>query len=124
MSVYIVIWILFAHWIGDYVLQSHNMAINKSSSWYYLFAHTATYSACIFVFMLGIVYAMPDFTWINNTELLLVTFLFHSLQDYITSRINKRLAEAKRDHDFYLCIGFDQLLHITQLIITFKLLIR
>jgi hypothetical protein len=49
----------------------------------------------------------------------MITFVCHTVTDYITSRINSRLWLAQRVHDFFVSIGFDQVLHYTQLYITY-----
>lgn len=52
----------------------------------------------------------------------IITFITHWLIDYVTSRINSKLWQAKKTHLFFVSIGFDQLLHYTQLILTFYFL--
>ena len=62
----------------------------------------------------------------SDTKLFLfipITFVCHWLTDYFTSKVNTGLAiEAKRTtkwHDFFVNVGFDQLLHYIQLFLTY-----
>jgi len=41
------IWLLFAHFIGDWGLQSSWMAENKGKYWLVMFAHCMIWAACI-----------------------------------------------------------------------------
>lgn len=43
------IWVLFAHYIGDYGLQSAWMSDNKGKSPYVLFAHAMIWTVCVCV---------------------------------------------------------------------------
>lgn len=96
---------LFAlHWLGDFVWQTDEMAIKKSSDNYWLFAHCAVYSM-VFIW-LGFTF------WILN-------FAIHFHVDYVTSRINARLWANNRRHEFFMMIGLDQLIHIATLMALF-----
>lgn len=99
---------LAIHFVADFILQSDWMAINKSKSWKALCLHTLIYSLCFLPFY-GLAFASA-------------TFLLHTLQDTITSRINSKLWVANQRHWFFVGIGADQLLHYTLLAYTAKLL--
>lgn len=88
--------LLVAHFIGDFVLQSHWMSVNKSSNWKALAAHVAVYGACLTPF--GLLFALANAA-------------IHGAVDAVTSRITKRLWLAQRWHYFFLVIGADQLTH-------------
>jgi hypothetical protein len=42
-----IIWLLFAHFIGDIALQSDWQAQNKGTKWYVMFSHCMIWTACI-----------------------------------------------------------------------------
>ncbi len=44
-----IIWLLFAHYIGDIALQSNWQAQNKGKLWYVMFSHCMIWTACICV---------------------------------------------------------------------------
>lgn len=123
-----VISILFIHWIADFVFQTDKQAQGKSKNWTDLLSHTITYSviwltpACILIGVnsrnLSTEAYISLSIWFS-----IITFFFHTAQDYITSRINSRLWEQKKVHYFFVSIGFDQFLHYVQLILTLKFLL-
>lgn len=118
-----------AHFVGDFILQSDWMAVNKSKRWNALALHVAVYAACF---------------WWCGLLFMGLTFVAHFMQDAVTSRINSRLwpfrfvLAGKRwrviaegigqeqeafyvddlgtRHWFFVGIGADQLLHFYQLV--------
>lgn len=100
------LYLLSMHFIADFVLQSDWMAINKSKRWDALIVHVGIYSVCF----------LP---W--GGQFAMLTFVFHFVQDAITSRINARLWQSNQRHWFFVAIGADQLLHSWLLAITFAL---
>jgi hypothetical protein len=91
-----IIALLFLHWVADFVLQSDDMSKKKSSHTGWLAFHCVVY-AVVFA-LLGWVFAL----WM---------FVSHFVIDFVTSRINKKLWEAKQVYYFFVSVGFDQLLH-------------
>jgi hypothetical protein len=110
--------ILLIHWIADFVLQTNYQAQNKSTSNRALTSHVAVYAV-----VTTILWAVA-FGSIGQKGLVVlwVTFCSHWITDYITSRVNKKLWDRKQVHDFFVSIGFDQLLHFAQLFITFYII--
>lgn len=105
--------LLVAHFVGDFLLQSDRMAVDKSRSWSALSDHCVVYSLIVGTY-LGTLYG--GIIWY------LAVFAPHFVTDAITSRINARLWQANRRHAFFCMIGLDQLLHYAQLILTVRLL--
>lgn len=119
---FFVVWlILFAHWICDFVLQTDKQAVGKSRHWDCLLEHTGTYSLSIFFFMLMLI-PFNLITISGDFVFILITFVCHTITDYFTSRLNSRLWREEKRHLFFVSIGFDQLLHFTQLIFTYYLI--
>ena len=120
MDIYIIIGILFFHWLADFVFQGDEMAKNKSKNIKWLLYHILIYYLIMLVFTLFIMvnyYGIFSFIWV-----LINTFL-HFIIDYITSKINKYLWNNKMIHEFFVSIGFDQFLHITFLLFIYYILI-
>lgn len=109
--------LFFTHWVGDFLLQSDTMALNKSKSLYWLFVHVFIYSGCFFIstlFFFKIEIVIYFF---------LITFVSHFITDFITSRITSHLYVKGDRHNFFVVIGLDQFLHTTQLLLTFYYLL-
>ena len=121
ISIYTVIVILFWHWFADFVLQTDEMAKNKSSNNSYLLKHTITYALSWFL-LIWIIEIFQNVQFIPVIEFVGITFVAHTITDYITSRINSKLWTKGDTHYFFVSIGFDQFLHFTQLLLTYKLL--
>lgn len=117
---------LFIHWIADFILQSDELAKNKSTSISSLIEHAFIYTVVWIIPLIsyGIICQIPP-------SLLLfipITFVCHTVTDFYTSRVNKMLWEIKEQtagspHNFFVSIGFDQFLHYVQLILTAKYLL-
>lgn len=112
---WLIIYILFLHWIGDFVCQSDWMAQNKSKNWSALFEHVVVYS-CIVVFGQA-VWNSYSSVWIPIWYGI-VNGVLHIITDAITSRINSILWQRKQMHWFFVSVGLDQLIHTTTLIMT------
>jgi len=110
--------ILFTHFVADFVLQSHWMASNKSSSNIPLLAHIGVYSLTLTIACLLL------FDWQAALLFGLINGVMHFITDYFTSRLTSKLWKAERVHDFFVVIGLDQFIHSATLGITFVLLLQ
>lgn len=102
------IYILFCHWVADFVCQTDWMAQNKSKSNEALLLHIGTYTAVMFLLTVN-----PYWAFFNG--------LIHMVVDYFTSRITSKLWADKKVHWFFVVIGFDQFIHTAVLIYTWSL---
>lgn len=98
--------VLVAHFVGDFIFQSDWMATNKSRSYRALLMHIGTY-------MLALVVFGPLFALVNG--------IAHFMIDWCTSRGTSWLWQHERRHEFFVLIGFDQLLHALVLLATLRL---
>lgn len=105
----IIIIALFFHWVGDFLIQTDEQALNKSNSNKFLLFHCLSYAG-----VLGIFALLFGFGW----SFLMMNFGTHFIIDYISSRINKKLWNNGNRHWFFVSIGFDQCLHLSILILT------
>lgn len=120
--------LLLAHFVGDFLLQSDWMALNKSKHWDVLTIHAGVYSLCF----------IP---W--GPYFVALTFLLHWGVDFCTSRVTSKLwfmeiaqidwpGEEQRvlyqlkypstRHWFFVAIGADQLIHYATLALTLRIL--
>lgn len=113
MTLWTVLALVAAHFVGDFLLQTEWEATEKWHDFDALSQHTVTY-AVLFIF------------W--GVPFVLITLVAHTLTDYFTSKINHRLAESAKTsgkwHNFFAMIGFDQTLHYAQLFVTAYYLLR
>jgi hypothetical protein len=122
--IWVFLFIIFVHWVSDFVLQTQHMSTRKSSSNYYLTLHVVVYSFAtilgwtLILPLLGIhLYSGP--VWLA----FLLIFITHWITDYFTSRRTSKLYKEEKYHDFFVVIGFDQVLHYTQLFLIFNYII-
>ena len=114
--------LLVTHFIGDFVLQSHWMASNKSKRIDALLLHVGIYSVTIS--LLPVIFWIFGMISIKNG--LIFTggnALIHLITDFITSKISSKLWTEQKWHYFFTMIGFDQLLHTITLLLTMTWLI-
>ena len=118
--------LLFVHWIADFVLQTDKQAKGKSKNWSDLLDHTSSYSATWIPFL--VIWAMINNIQLENIapifKFIGITFFAHTITDYFTSRLNSKLWAEGKVHYFFVSIGFDQLLHYAQLFLTYNYLFQ
>lgn len=107
--------ILILHWIFDFICQTHWEATNKSKSLRALISHTGKYST---LWVIPAVLYLPQQPAIF---FVLATFISHTITDYFTSRWTAKLYAKGDYHNFFVVVGLDQLLHYTQLFLTYYL---
>ena len=94
--------VIFTHWVADFILQTDWQAKNKSTNNIALLRHVSTYTICLAIFSLLYKFS---FEWI------ILNGVLHFVTDYITSRINSALWKKGDVHNFFVMVGFDQLIH-------------
>ena len=131
INIYVVLGILFTHWVADFLCQTHKMSIMKSKSNLWLSFHIIAYTG---VFLTACI--IGDVVWFKSTNqwlfktaeqaqiFVLITFVAHWLTDYFTSRLNSKLWAENKVHWFFVSVGFDQFLHFTQLFLTYYYLTK
>lgn len=99
---YLVVALVWIHWLADFVLQTDTMAQNKSKSTKWLSIHVTVYSIPFLIFGL-------KFAIMNG--------LLHFVTDFITSRLTSYLWQKGDRHNFFVVIGLDQAIHLTSMIL-------
>lgn len=123
MSLTIIFSVIIIHYFADFVMQTDEMAINKSKSNKHLLEHVYTYSLIWFIF--GAIYTISqgnNYVEWTVSKFVGITFICHFITDYFTSRLSSYLYQKEQRHNFFLVVGADQVLHYIQLFLTFKLL--
>ena len=98
------IYVIWVHWIADFIFQTDKMAMNKSTSWKWLSSHVA-------------VYTLPLFLW--GWRFALFNGATHLFVDAVTSRATTYLWKKGDRHNFFVVIGLDQAIHVTLLFVSF-----
>ena len=118
-------YILFLHYLGDYIFQPYRMSVQKSENYMMLLYHTIIYSSTIYLGLLLVVGVEEAITFS------VLTFLAHYVVDFVTSRvISDNSSELRLDPDStkpihkrlrlwgpISLLGLDQLLHQVCLLI-------
>lgn len=100
-----VIWLVWFHFVGDFLLQSDAVAKGKSASVKTLAWHVLLYTVCFVGYG-------PWFC--------LVTYALHFLTDFVSSRLTSHFWAQEKRHWFFVTIGADQALHLTALVLTYE----
>ena len=116
----LLLWIMFLHWVADFVAQSDWMARNKSKKMLPLFFHCAIYGSIMF---LGMIITPMGFGIGMLALWVVFNAVAHFLIDGITSRVNSWLWEKKDVHNFFVSIGFDQYVHFLLLALSARILL-
>ena len=112
--------ISFIHWVADFHCQTHEMSMNKSKSNYWLTMHVLVYTGVTLLFWhFALFQPATNYSFENYLFFSIFIFSTHWITDYITSRMTSKLYAQGRFHDFFVVIGFDQLLHITELLLAY-----
>lgn len=106
--IYDIIIIIWLHFIADFVLQSDYVANGKSSNNKILAGHV-------------LLYGLP-FYWFG-AWFAVVNMVAHFMTDWVTSRVTSWLWQHYKRHWFFVTIGFDQAVHMTTLLMTYKYLV-
>jgi len=101
--------LLFVHWIGDYVLQTNEMAANKANGVRWLSIHVAVYAAVLLCFGL-VFFRLPTAFYF-----VLANAGFHWVTDFLTSRTASKYKNQPRI--YFPIIGLDQFIHAATLIL-------
>ena len=113
-----ILFIMLIHFLADFGLQTHEQSQKKSTDNKFLSYHVGVYSLIWFLALCG----YPGLEFKGIMEFTLITFISHFVTDWITSRIGKPFWKNGDFHNGFVVVGFDQLLHYTQLLLTWKLL--
>lgn len=129
--------LIVIHYVADFMAQTEEMATGKSKSFKILVKHTWRYTVIFFfAFALWCAYQNhighmkpEDVGWDLRIILFFpITFVFHTIIDYVSSRITARKFEKK---EFYTgipnmgafsIIGLDQVFHYATLFLTYHYL--
>ena len=107
LTLTVAVLMLFTHWVADFVCQSHKMAVNKSTSNFWLGIHVLVYSAWLI--------PLSWYLFDGDTERVSIfvgaNMSLHWTVDFFTSRFNSSYWQQGKMHDFFVMVGLDQFIH-------------
>lgn len=109
--------LLFIHWFADFVLQTHWQASNKSKNNVALATHVLVYTICLF-FTVPFIFASSEPLFNKWLYFIFLNGILHFITDYFTSRASSKLYAKQDWHNFFVVVGFDQLIHQFTLALT------
>lgn len=118
MYIVLALAVVIAHFIGDFVLQSNNMATRKSKEFVYLLSHVSIYSMTMLMIVGPILVYYFNVDSRNLSLFFYVTFFAHLVTDFFTSKVNSMLWEEQKYSRFFISLGLDQCFHYIGLILT------
>jgi hypothetical protein len=130
MELWIIFYIMLGHFFADFVCQTEEMATKKSKDMWWLSYHVGVYTTIMSFWTILLVMVIHGF--ILETSPPSTFFLFslwcfifvgHWITDFISSKITSRLWKKGDTHNFFVVIGFDQWLHLVQLLIIYKVVL-
>lgn len=122
VGLYYFVVLAIIHYIADYLLQSREIADNKSKNFKYLLIHGSEYTLTI-----GLLLAVAFVMYVQILPIILVieyailNGVIHTIVDYFTSRLTSKYYAKKDYGSFFKILGLDQLIHISTLILTFNI---
>ena len=117
-----IIYLLIAHFISCFVLQSDVMASQKGKHLSWLLLHSAIYICSLFFMMLLGILLFEDWTWSMVWRLIIINVATYTSIDFIMSRINNESKETKQYYMLSIGLGFEQLAHAMILILALSYL--
>ena len=126
--------ILIVHFIGDFLLQTRSMGLNKGKSIMWLSMHVGVYLIALLTFGIAFSgYVIDDGNLIPIVKWCLLNAVIHWITDFVTSKASGfcylKMMKAEENgkeglkhfwqYHFWSVIGFDQLLHASALLITY-----
>lgn len=121
---YILILIMvLGHWLGDFILQSDETAVLKHKDFNHQCIHALSYSTVWLV--IGVILMGFNLFNISFIQIFLffgITSLTHLLVDLFVSKFGYKYFHNSRPNSFLGIMHVDQLLHYTQLFLTYKII--
>lgn len=112
MNEWIVLYVLAAHFIADFVFQTTNTGIRKSKDFGVLSDHVATYMGVMMALMMVVL------DWRSAILYGLLNGAMHLPTDFISSKLSSKYYAEGRLYAFWKVIGIDQLAHYAGLFFT------
>jgi hypothetical protein len=122
MNPNLIVFVLVAHFIGEFICQDGSMIAQKSKHMAWLVLHAMIYTIVIFFICLLGILLFDNLTARIVAGFALTNGVFHFAIDSVMSEINESNKEKKKNHLFWIGTGWTQLLYVTILIYSLYIL--
>ena len=130
MSFEVIIVLLTAHWLADFVFQKEEWARGKHNSATDLLSHTLNYALVMFVSVVAYhaIVLGSDIDMFAIFYFWVFTLVTHTAVDFVTSKFTKIYSDkmqwyySNKKLGFFPTIGLDQLIHYILLFGSYKVL--
>ncbi len=119
-EIFAILWIMFAHWIADFHLQTRWEAANKWENVRALTYHVLVYTFTMMFAGLVLWWLWGPFSVMAWT---LGNGVLHWITDYYTSKQTHKYFFKEDYHNGFVWVGIDQFIHYACLFISWKLLL-
>ena len=104
---YLFLWLIFAHALSDWSLQSRFVAEQKANHFIVMFMHCVVWVGCVCIVT----------TFFDAFEMWHVPFLFigHAICDYGKSKLLPKITLCQDDKKAWKLVYIDQIIHLLQL---------
>jgi hypothetical protein len=113
---FVLIYVLFAHFIADFLCQTRWMAENKSKSVFALTTHVGAYSLAMLLLVLPLI--LLNVPMLSVCVFVVANAILHFTTDYVTSKTSSFFWQKEDMYKFFATVGFDQYIHQVCLIMT------
>ena len=115
----LVIYLIFIHLLGDFVLQSDAMTVYKSKHFPWLMIHLLAYGTTLLAgFLLGSKIFEYKISFLFC--FLTINIVVHSIIEYFTSKLIERCKKKLQLHSLLFYVAIEQFVLISTLFLTFK----
>ncbi len=113
IPVLLIITILLAHWVSDFILQNRWMADNKGKQFIPLLIHVCVYTVGLFCLIL-----IYSHNYLLASEYALINGIVHFITDKFSSKATSYYYAKKDFYGFFAIVGLDQMFHFLALFLT------
>jgi hypothetical protein len=118
MTSWLIIYVLFVHFVSDYVFQSNSIIEYKSKHWVWLMIHVLSYISILTVgILIGSLFFKYNlgFIW----KFLLININAHWITEYFTSRRIEKYRKKSKTRNMMLLIGLEQFIILSAIFLSF-----
>jgi len=132
MNIFIILSVLFGHWIADFVLQKNTKKtlrdkkfiskVKKLSKRIFLHALAYAFIIGVLIFACQFINQVRENIYMDSLIFFFFVFLTHFITDIVVTLVNESYLKKNKRHAFVVSIGFDQFIHYATIFILIVLI--